>query len=182
MESNAYHYRDAIRTIGEKVNVEAETAACIILGSAEPIRHAYVEKASEANKSIVAGGKFPYLADVADELLNLLDIEKTEERHRRAETLCYTTGCIDRAYEKVAMYRDMWGGGYTSIHDMPEEWDGKRAVLTGTQSLDWMTTKKKDEPVKLIVRHDRYGYQRPRMRTRMFRPQLDADLFVKLTD
>jgi hypothetical protein len=180
MQTNAYSYNHALHNIAETQQIESDEAAAIINGTGKVSLHLHCIEADIADARVREQGKYPYNSDVARVLLNILKIPETTETLDRAETIVYGSSHYRDAQDAIKLYEDMEASGYISIHDITHDMDNKKALLSGKMTLDWMTSKKENEPVVLVNHGKVYGYRKPRMRTRYYTPQLDANLFVKL--
>jgi hypothetical protein len=180
METNAWKYRDAARTLREGRTITDGQAKTLIEGEEKIGFDVFREEDVAAYLEVAGKGETPYTSMMADRILASLSMEKSDTAHRRAETLAYNASKIASARGTIEKYDRMVEQGYMPIHDITREHHGRKALLAGTITHDWLTTRKDDEPVKLVCNDDRIGYQRPRMRTRFFRAPVDADLFVKL--
>lgn len=94
----------------------------------------------------------------------------------------YNTKGQKRDIATLLHYEKMAEQGYMPIHDITEADHGKKAVLSGTISRDWISSKKENEPVRLVCNDGKIGYQKPRQRTRFYYAPIDADLFIKITE
>ena len=182
METKAWAYRDAQNTLNGWITLTQEQAVQYILhgGNDTGMLRTYCLQVEHASVQVSASGKYPYNSDVVRVFMAAQGIKDTPEHLERTERLVYGSSHYVRARETVALYEKMTADGFVSVHDITEDLHGKRALLTGKTTLDWLTTIKDGEKVKLYCKGDVYGYQKPNMRTRYYRPQVDANLFVKI--
>jgi hypothetical protein len=181
METNAWHYREAERTIGKTQSIGRGEAIAIAEGTDKVSLSLYLPEVRDAIAAIEAAGKYAYNSDVASAVMRMLGMETTNAAaHGRMESIVYGSRQYIRAEETLAKYRRFWDAGYISIHDVSDADDGRTALLSGTASVDLWTLKKDDEKVRIVAKGDMRGYMKPRMRTRYFRAAVDSDLFVKI--
>ena len=179
MKTNAWAYNEAVRDLAHYRDIS-------YVDIANFIREQDPEKRNAAHSSYDATCynldlSAEYNSDAAKKLLNDIGIINiTPDEQHLAEGYVYAARRVARANKTLLLYADYKTRGYISIHDITPEHDGKKAVLDGKQELDWLTTSKHDEPVVLVCNERVHGYRRPRMRTRYYAPQVDANLFVKL--
>lgn len=180
METNAYNYREAQRTIEKTQTISPADAIAIANGTDKVSLSLYLADVGEVIAEITASGKYAYNSDIATEITKRLDIADTATVHTRIESIVYGSRRYLYALKTIETYRKYWDAGYISIHDVSEADNGKEALLSGTASVDLWTTKKDDEKVKIVADGTARGYRKPRMRTRFYRPSADADYFVKI--
>ena len=139
--------------------------------------------AIEATEAVKKTGAYPYLAHVADKMLDLMGIayaKESETVRKRAEHIVYGTNVYMRAKSTIEKYDKMLAAGYIHTDDCTDDMHGKMALLSGTSEHDWLTIRKNDEKIKLYIKGDMRGYMRPRMRTRYFTFGIGNDQFIKL--
>ena len=112
--------------------------------------------------------------------MGIAHMKESETVRKRAEHIVYGTNVYMRAKATIEKYDKMLADGYIHTYDCTEEMNGKMALLSGTAENDWLTVKKNDEKIKLYIKGDRRGYQKPRMRTRYFMFGIENDQFIKL--
>lgn len=171
MKTNAYHYNEAVRDLERYKAISLDEARTSIEEQAE-IKDAYSEAIDLSHE---------YNSGAASAFIALLELEESQPAQRIAEGYVYNSRRVARAKKRLELYAKMYTDGYMPIHDITPDMNGKPALLSGTQSYDWMTTHKEDEKVKLVALADgRKGYARPKMRSRFFGVSVDSDMFIKL--
>ena len=181
MDTLAFSYNQARRELAEARELYPDKIySAIASGVLAKEERGWAQVAITATAQVKARGSYPYLKDVARQTAVLLKEEPTPATLEILEQITYQTNCYMRAKETIELYERYWKDGYISIHDITEEHNGKIALLSGSADVDLFRIKKDNEKVKLIKNFTTLGYQKPRMRTRFYRPQIDANLFVKV--
>ena len=190
--TKAYNYNEAIKEIERSKMVTREEVIKMLLDTSNEheqgtiayndketlIEHTignkhglYMNEAIQAQENIKATGAYPYLDTVAIELLKILDIPETHLTRSRARHVCYYTNRYIRAMQVVEKYQNMLKEGYISLHDITEDMNGEKAILTGKSEIDWLTIQKDNEKVTIVCTETAKGYKKKGQRRRQPRIQ-----------
>lgn len=120
-----------------------------------------------------------YNDEVVKATCEKLGLEKEGRTDKTIGELVYTTRNYNRALKTVEMYETMTANGLIPVQDTTPEMHLKKARLIG-ESTGLMGVTKYDENVKVIHDGEYVGYQKPRQRTKFYRPAIDSQLFLQL--
>ena len=173
MKTNAWHYNNAIKELEEERQVTVKELCGL---SEKESLHCWLQEAVDTINEMKAEGVYPYNIDVADRLI--------KKGIMGGHSVVYgSQQHLDHLRIKK-LYEDMFADGWLSIHDITLEDHGKKAIMSGSQDSDFLTTTKDNEKIKLVCTDSpvglEIGYMRPKMRTRYFRVGITDDLFIKL--
>jgi hypothetical protein len=183
MKTKSYNYNEAVKNKAEERLLTSDQTVKYIQSSEIPLDwESYSKRAVEVIKDIQDKDDVAYNSDVADILLKKLGLssELSAPIKKKAKRIVYNSQSKYRAKKTIELYKKMLADGYIHCSDITEDMDGKKALLTGKITMDFLSSTKKDEPIKLVCRDDVKGYQKPRQRTRFYRFGIDEDLFIKV--
>lgn len=176
MKTKSYHYNQAIKESAERVNVSlGQVKENILNGTKIP-----VYPPSGAPYCLEIDTSETYNSDCAKKLLEKLGLKVKDSYMDIAGSYIYNTKGQLQDLKIIELYEKMEKEGYMPIHDITEDMHDKKALMSGTITHDWLSSKKSNEEIRLVSENGNIGYRKARMRTRYYSVQIDNDMFIKL--
>lgn len=149
MKTNAYRYREALRTIEEYKDTP------------------HIDEAMK----IYEDSGLTYLEDIKP-LMSHIPYDGNL-------SLAYICSQMSHARKTIERYDKMFADGWRSIHDITLEDNGLKVEIKGMVSADFMNSQIDTKAYIVARENMPFGYRKPKQRTRYISHDMTADVFFR---